>query len=222
MARVPVRHDVRRNILGDDRPRADHAVLADGDAGQDRHVRTDPRTAADGDRQRVLGDGRRLAQVGTDRVSGGHNRHVRADHHVVADGHNPVIDQRQVEVRVEPRADERVAPPVRMQRRFDIRALAEGTEQPLQEGGAAAGLPRTRGVEVVEQFQLGTLGVEHLLVVAQIDIPGTHDVQHSLRYRHGNLLVSGIAPHPTARGGVAPGRGGVRSQPSRTTGTGII
>ena len=221
MARVPVRHDVRRNILGDDRPRADHAVLADGDAGQDRHVRADPRTAADGDRQRVLGDGRRLTQVGTDRVSGGHNRHVRADHHVVADGHDPVIDQRQVEVRVKPRADERVAPPVRVQRWFDIRALADAAEQSLQEGGAAAGLARAGGVEVVEQFQLGTLGVEHLLVVAQIDIAGLHDVQHSLRHRHGNLLVSGIAPHPTARGGVPSGAAGSPAADSRH-GAGII
>ena len=92
-------HNVFGNVLRYDAPRADHAVLADTDAGNDHDVCADPDVFTDMYVPDILK--RFFQQLREDRMISVRDRYVGAEHHLIADIDMTVVHKRQIVICVD-------------------------------------------------------------------------------------------------------------------------
>ena len=117
--------------------------------------------------------------------------------------HLGVVDDHEVEVRVEAVADEDVGPVRRQERRLDPDRLAHRPQQLAQQSQPLLGLARPGVVEVVEQLlAVRALGLESLqaLTLVDIQLAGVHPrpdgvfVHHHTRVREEPDASAAIGP----------------------------
>jgi hypothetical protein len=111
------RDDPAREVLGHDAARADHGTRADGDPRHDDDAAADPDVVFDVDGQRVLASVG--AERGFDRMSCRGDGDVRPEQDAVTDVDVGVVDDHEIEVRVEAFADGDVGPVGRQKRWLD-------------------------------------------------------------------------------------------------------
>ena len=138
-------------------------------ARHDDDIAADPDVVLDVHRDRVLTSVG--AQRGLDRVPRRADADVRPEHDAVADVDVGIVDDHEVEVRVEALADEDVRPVRREERPLDPHRVAHRPQQLAQQSRPLGGLARPGVVEVVEQLlAVRALALERLQALAHVDV----------------------------------------------------
>ena len=106
---------------------------------------------------------------------GGRERHVRTDEDVVSDRDRPVVDEDEVEVRVEVASYARVDPPGRVEWGLDVGLVSAFREDSAQKVGSFLLFKRTRLVELVDRLHEYLLLFNKMWCGAVVQLARFHD-----------------------------------------------
>jgi hypothetical protein len=155
--RLPHNYAPRRHVSTHHRARRNRTALADAHARQDHHIAAHPDIVANDHRPRIL---HVVAPALHARlVRGGVDGHVGAEHDAVPDGDEPAVEDGQVEVGVEPRADLDVAAVVDVEGRLDEGLVVGHVAEQVLEPGQAELLQRVERCARLYLLGRGEVGV---------------------------------------------------------------
>ena len=113
-------------------------------------------------------------EVRIDRVSGNRDDDVRTEQDAVAHVNVCVVNQSQVEVRVDIVSEMRVTSPVCMERGFHVAVFADFRKNFLQQSHPFRHFRRTGLVEIVEPVKAAQLFFCELFIGAEVDFSALH------------------------------------------------
>ena len=173
LARAAICHGVFRYVMGDQRVRPHHAIVADAHPGHHGHAGTKPHVPANMNRQGIL---RRFEpQVWSNRVACRHEGDIRAEHGMIPDENLTVIDKREVKIRVAVRPPVGVASPVRIHGAFEEQLVTNLGEKFLLEFAAPGTLAQRRGIQGILDFSEAGLQLkERTNLARQIHLARQH------------------------------------------------